>query len=97
MPLEKEENFLAKLQKGNRIQIPVVIRGMHKLKANEILGIEARSTKDAAYYRDFYAKVSNDGRFVIPKIIVEKLELKIKGIVEITLYSPTAVRVHSED
>jgi len=97
MPLEKEEVFLAKLQKGNRIQIPVVIRGMHKLRVNEILGIEVRSTKDMLDYRDFYAMVSNDGRFVIPKIIVEKLELEIKDMVEITLYPPTTVRDHSED
>ncbi|MCK4435847.1 AbrB/MazE/SpoVT family DNA-binding domain-containing protein, partial [Candidatus Bathyarchaeota archaeon] len=37
----------------------------------------------------FYVKLGSNGRFVIPKIIVEELEVKPKDVLEITLYPTT--------
>ena len=87
MPLDKEEEFLAKLQKGNRIQIPVLIRWKHKLKANEILDVSVEEYDGDMPEERFYAKLGSAGRFVIPKIIVEHLKLNPKDVLIITLHS----------
>ncbi len=87
MPLDKREEFLAKLQKGNRIQIPVLIRWKHKLKANEILDVSVEEYDGDLPEERFNAKLGSHGRFVIPKIIVAQLELNPKDVLVITLYS----------
>lgn len=84
VPLSHREEFLARLQKGNRIQIPVLIRWKHKLESNEFLKVDACNT-ETVISRSFYVKLSSDGRFVIPKIVVEELEVKPKDLLEITL------------
>ena len=88
MPLSHSEEFLARLQKSNRIQIPVLIRWKHKLETNEFLRVCA-SEADGALTQRFYVKLGSNGRFVIPKIIVEELEVKPKDVLEITLYPTT--------
>lgn len=39
-PLEFEEKFLAKLRKGNRVQIPVLVMWRHKLKPREVFKVQ---------------------------------------------------------
>ena len=87
MPLDKQEGFLAKLQKGNRVQIPVLIRWKHKLAANEILDVSVEEYDGDMSEERFYAKLGSAGRFVIPKIIVEQFELNPKDVLVITLHS----------
>ena len=88
MPLSHSEEFLARLQKSNRIQIPVLIRWKHKLEVNELLRVDANNDEEGLSQR-FYVKLGSNGRFVIPKIIVEELEVKPKDVLEITLYPTT--------
>ena len=88
MPLSHSEEFLARLQKSNRIQIPVLIRWKHKLEVNELLRVDANNDEEGLS-QSFYVKLGSDGRFVIPKINIEKLEVKPKDVLEITLYPTT--------
>jgi len=84
-----DEKFLARLQRGNRIQVPVLIMWKHKLNAREVLRVHVWSN-EAYTGESFYVRLSKDGRFRVPKIVVEELELEPGTVLECTLYSETA-------
>jgi len=79
--LEHKEHFIAKLQKNNRIQLPVLIRWKYKLNPGEILSVRMENSS----FEYFYARLSRDGRITVPKIVVERLEIKPGDIVEVAL------------
>lgn len=81
MPVESEEEFLARVEVGNRIQIPVLVRWKNRLEPGEIL----RVTVDVGDSYTFYAIYRKDFRITIPKLVVEYLELKPGDMVEVTL------------
>lgn len=43
MPLECDEGFVCRLQRGNRVQIPVLVRWRHKLEPLDILRVHVRN------------------------------------------------------
>lgn len=77
-----EEEFVGRLQKGNRVQVPVLIRWKNKLEPGEVLEVSI-----CADYGDgsFYAKLGVDGRFIIPKIIRERIKAEPGDMLEVTL------------
>ncbi|TET20919.1 hypothetical protein E3J74_01255 [Candidatus Bathyarchaeota archaeon] len=89
MPMLRDEKFLARLQRGNRIQVPVLIMWKHKLNAREVLRVRVWSN-EAHNSQSFYVRLSKDGRFRVPKIVVEELELEPGTVLGCTLYSETA-------
>jgi len=84
LPLTRDEEFLAKVQKGNRIQVPRLIRWMYRLDPGEILMAEVQA--GIGNYKTFYAQLNRDGRFTVPKIIVEELKVEPGHTVEVTLF-----------
>ena len=64
MPLTEKITFKSVLQKGNRIQVPQLIRWQFKLQPDQILKV---SEAERAGYEPFYAKMGKDGRIYIPK------------------------------
>ena len=89
MPMLRDEKFLARLQRGNRIQVPALIMWKHKLNAGEVLKVRVWSS-EAHTGESFYVRLGKDGRFRVPKIVVEELELEPGTVLECTLYSETA-------
>ena len=79
-----EEVFLARLQRGNRVQVPVLIRWKHRLDPGEVLKVRVRSEEVGG--RSFYARLGRDGRFTVPKIVIEYLEVEPGEVLECTLY-----------
>ncbi|UCG36497.1 MAG: hypothetical protein JSV64_07820 [Candidatus Bathyarchaeota archaeon] len=69
MPLTKSESFLAKLQKGNRIQVPVLIRWKHKLDSGEIFRVIVISRRSDSS-EEFYARLNQGGIITMPKIVI---------------------------
>ena len=67
MSLAREEEFLGRLQRNNRVQVPVLIRWKHKLGAGEVLTVYVYNDETGESVR-FYARLSKDGRFTIPNI-----------------------------
>lgn len=66
MPLTNGVSFNAKLQKGDRIQIPRLIRWQYKLESNQILNVKVSGR---LFVREqFLAKMSRDGRLTIPGV-----------------------------
>lgn len=87
MPMLHDEEFLARLQRGNRVQIPVLVRWKHRLDAGEVLRVYIVNRK-ARRRGSFYARVGKDGRFTIPRIIVEELEAEPGDVLKCTLRGP---------
>ena len=82
MPLEFEEKFLAKLQKGNRVQIPVLVRWRHKLKPREVFKVQVAKSFIPA---TFYGRLTRDGRLTIPKTVIQEIKAEPGDILNITL------------
>ena len=81
-----EESFPARVQRFNRVQIPVLVRWRHKLNAGEVLYVRVYNPEN---YREelFYARVLKGGRITIPKLVVELLGIEPGDVVYVTLYS----------
>lgn len=60
MPLSGEERFPARVQRYNRVQIPVLVRWRHKLEPGEVLYVRVYNPES---YGDegFYARFSKAG------------------------------------
>jgi len=84
-----EEEFPAKLQIGNRIQVPVLIRWKYRLDPGDVLRVRLWSRRTLSG-ESFYARLGKDGRFTVPKIVVEELEAKPGTMLKCTLYFETA-------
>lgn len=85
MSLARREEFLGRLQRNNRVQVPVLTRWKHKLGAGEVLTVYVYNDETGESVR-FYARLSKDGRFTIPSIVVKKLEAESGDVLDVTLY-----------
>ena len=73
LPLTEKVSFQAMLQRGNRLQVPRVVRWRFKLKCNQVLKVTV-SCRDAwPMGEHFFATMSKDGRIVVPKLIISVL------------------------
>ena len=88
MPLSCDEEFLARVQRYGRVQVPVLIRWKHKLEPGEVLSVYVKCSKKFGS-ESFYAKMSKDYRFTIPKIVVQELEIEHGDVLEVTLHAQT--------
>ena len=80
MPLTEKVEFLARLQKLNRVQIPVEVRWRYKLKKGEILEVQVLPTEGcSASAERFVARLLGDGRITIPWEVAQELELDRSG------------------
>jgi hypothetical protein len=73
MPLTEEVSFKAVLQKGNRVQIPKLIRWQFKMESQQVLKVTVKAGDSFGSEETFYAKISRDGRITIPKLTLELL------------------------
>lgn len=70
MPLTEKITFKAILQRGNRIQIPKLIRWQYKLEPTQILKVQVTTKQMILITEQFYAKMTQDGRILIPQLIL---------------------------
>lgn len=85
MSLTHIESFHARLQRGNKVQIPVLIRWKNRLEPGEVYSVEV-SKADKYKSEKFYVRLGKDGRIVIPKLAVERLEIKHRDILHCILH-----------
>jgi hypothetical protein len=69
MPLTQKVTFQTVLEKGNRIQVPKMIRWQFKLEPSQILKIGVNATDFGQRWQYFYAKMMKDERIHIPRLI----------------------------
>lgn len=73
MPLTESVSFKAVLQKGNRIQIPRLLRWQFKLEPTQIFEIQV-TLEGSFHEEEFLGRMNNDGRITIPKLIMNLLK-----------------------
>jgi len=65
MPFTETVRFLAKMQKLNRVLIPVEVRWHYRLETGELLNVRVQPV-DSLRYEGFVAKLLRGGRLTIP-------------------------------
>jgi hypothetical protein len=87
LPLTRAVEFKAVLQKGNRFQVPRLVRWEFKLEPDQVLRVRVESAE--GYYREyFFGRMTRDGRIKVPKITLGLLQDKfdVKSLVGCVLY-----------
>ena len=88
MPLSCNEQFLARVQRNSRVQVPVLIRQKHKLETGEVSSVYVKCSKKFGS-EGFYARMRGDGRFTIPKVVVEELGIEPRDMIKVNLHPQT--------
>ena len=78
MPVTETVMFLAKMQKLNRVQIPVEVRGRYKLEPGELLKVRIQPIGKLGS-EDFVAKLLRGGRITIPWEVIWAFDLNKPG------------------
>ncbi len=74
MPLTENVVFKTKLQKGNRVQVPKLIRWQFKMETDQVLKVGVGLVNAWVGRQYFYAKMGKDGRILIPKLTLALLQ-----------------------
>jgi bifunctional DNA-binding transcriptional regulator/antitoxin component of YhaV-PrlF toxin-antitoxin module len=81
--------FQAKLQKGGRVQVPRLVRWRFKLESYQIFEVTVMVVGAWGGFQSFLARMSKDGRIVIPKQtlgLLRQKQFKIEGrVLDVTL------------
>ena len=68
MPLTQKVTFKTMLQSGNRVQVPKLVRWQFKMETDQVLKVGVIAHNILSSWQFFYAKMSKDGRILIPKL-----------------------------
>jgi hypothetical protein len=68
MPLTVRVNFVTVLEKGNRLQVPKLIRWQFKMEQPQVLSVRVSLKRLLGVNNCFYAKMDKQGRILIPKL-----------------------------
>ena len=76
MPLTGAVGFKAVLQKGNRVQVPKLVRWRFKLEQEQVLSVSV--TPESVYgWETFFARMDKSGRITVPKLMLELLRNRV--------------------
>jgi hypothetical protein len=73
MPLTQKVTFKTMLQRGNRVQVPRLIRWQFKMETNQVLKVGVNAINLWTGWQFFYARMGKDGRILIPKLTLALL------------------------
>lgn len=73
MPPTQKVSFKTVLQKGNRVQVPKLVRWQFKMETNQVLKVGVSAINLWTGWQFFYAKMGKDGRITLPKLQRELL------------------------
>jgi hypothetical protein len=89
VPLTQRVSFKTILQKGNRVQVPRVVRWQFKMDMEQVLKVSVTAVNLWSGWQTFYARIGRDGRITVPKLQRELLrgkEQDLTGyVMEVTL------------
>lgn len=81
------ESFHNRVQKGLRLQIPLLLRWKYKLEVGTVFKAQIQRT-DNYKSQKFFTRLQKGGRIGIPRLTCEILELHGGELVEATLWLP---------
>jgi bifunctional DNA-binding transcriptional regulator/antitoxin component of YhaV-PrlF toxin-antitoxin module len=73
LPLTERVEFKAALQKGNRVQVPKLVRWRFKLESDQVLKVSVTALNLFSGWETFYAAMDKSGRITIPKLVLKQL------------------------
>jgi bifunctional DNA-binding transcriptional regulator/antitoxin component of YhaV-PrlF toxin-antitoxin module len=79
LPLTRTVEFRAVLQRGNRVQVPKLVRWEFKLEPSQVLRIRVGRVSVYGRSEYFFGRMSKDGRITVPKLTVDLLEAMFEG------------------
>jgi hypothetical protein len=90
LPLTEKVSFKTPLQRGNRVQVPKLVRWQFKMDTDQILKVTVNALNVWGSSQTYYAKMAKDGRILLPKLQQELMqnsrETDLTGyIIEVTL------------
>jgi hypothetical protein len=91
MPLTQKVSFKTMLQRGNRVQVPKVVRWQFKMDSEQVLKVTVNALNVWSGWETFYARMGRDGRITLPKLTRELLrgrEQSLTGYVMEVMLEP---------
>jgi len=90
MPLTQNVTFKTLLQKGNRVQVPKLIRWQFKMETDQTLKVGLARLGFWRPIQFFYARMEKDGRIYIPELALaffqdQKRQILAASVFEVTL------------
>jgi len=64
--------FKAVLQRGNKVQVPRLLRWQYRMEPDQVLGVEVRVEEFFGDER-FLGRMRKDGRLTVPRLILRLL------------------------
>jgi DNA-binding transcriptional regulator/RsmH inhibitor MraZ len=76
MPLTVRVNFVTVLEKGNRLQVPKLIRWQFKMEHPQVLSVRVSLKRLLGVNDCFYAKMDKQGRILVPKLTLALVAMR---------------------
>jgi hypothetical protein len=80
VPLTEKVSFRTRLQRGNRVQVPKLVRWRFKMEPDQVLKIGVNAVNVFSGWQFFYGRMGKDGRILIPKLALALLRGKDDGL-----------------
>ena len=77
VPLTELVKFKAVLQRGNRFQLPKVVRWGFKLESDQVLKVTLTVVDSFGVWEVFYARMDRSGRITVPKLTRRLLQSRV--------------------
>lgn len=84
LPLIERVDFKAVLQKGNRVQLPKLVRWQFKLETSQILKVTVTAVNVFGGWETFYGKMDKSGRITIPRLVLKQLLSRRRDLQSLT-------------
>jgi len=93
MPLDGRVQFKARLQKGNRVQLPKLVRWRYKLDTDQTLRVGVTVVNMFCGWETFFARMDKSGRITVPKLVLKQLgnsrpNINLTGMVFTVMIEP---------
>ncbi len=79
VPLAELVKFKVVLQRGDRFQLPRVVRWRFKLECDQVLKVTLMVVGGFGVWESFYARMDKSGRITIPKLTRQLLQSGARG------------------
>ena len=79
MPLTERVDFKTRLQRGNRVQLPKLVRWRYKLESDQVLKVTVTVAGAWGGFETFYGKMDKSGRLTIPRLTLQLLLARMRG------------------
>ena len=79
VPLTGSVEFRVVLPKGNRFQVPKLVRWEFKMEPGQVLRVRVGRANVYGQNEYFFGRMSRDGRITIPKLTVDLLQEDFDG------------------